>query len=158
MPLLLSLDLACLGISLAVTAALVLIVGAAGIRKGINRAFVLAMLLEMGWALGSVLLRLSLWFDFGNPPLLLVIASASFALMAPFLFLFTARYVHYEGAWPAWTAAGALALTLALALPLLGGRFVGAPPLNPRGASPRVRSPRPRSLRRSCSCGCGGAW
>jgi PAS domain S-box-containing protein len=133
MPLLLALDIAALALSLAISTALVMIVGGAGIRRQLNRDFVLFALMETGWATASLLMRLALWFHTGNPARMIELAILCFAFMGPFLLRFTTRYVRVRGRWPTWTVLAVIAAILANTVPLLEGKLFSHPLLDAGG-------------------------
>jgi PAS domain S-box-containing protein len=140
-PLLLVLDIAGLSLSLAVSTALVLLVGGGVVRRRLNRDFIMFALMETGWAAASLILRLSLWFDQGNPTLMLELATLFVAFMGPFLLLFIARYVRLRGNWPLWTTIGILVATLSSLAPLLRGMLVASPRLTGSGVLLYVITP-----------------
>ena len=133
MPVMLILDIAGLALSLAISAALVMIVSGAGLHKRLNRDFVLFALMQTGWAAGSLLLRLALWFRTGSPMGMLVLTGLCFAFMGLFLLVFTFRYVGIRGRWTAWTIIAVLSVIIAHAVPLIRGWLVADPRLDPRG-------------------------
>jgi PAS domain S-box-containing protein len=110
-----------------------LAVSGAGLHKPLNRSFVLFTLMESGFVICSLLLRLSLYFHAGNPGRLLELSSMFFALTAPFLLLFCMHYVRTHG-WPAFgSVVAVVAVMAALAVPLFRGRLVSDPWLSPDG-------------------------
>jgi PAS domain S-box-containing protein len=133
MPALLALDIVSLSLSVVLCAALALIVASSGMRRSLNRYFVLFAIMEAGWAATSVVLRLTLWFHTGNPEALLELSTSFFAFMGPFLFLFSARYVSIKGRWPLWIAGGVLAVILLHVLPLIKTDLVLDPLLQANG-------------------------
>jgi hypothetical protein len=132
-PLILVFDICSLSLSVVFSFGLLLIVGGAGIRRPLNRNFVFFALAQMAWAATSLLMRLLLWFSAGNPEVMLELATASFALMGPSLLLFAARYMRLRGGWPTWTSLALSAGILAHLAPLLAGKLVSAPFLDPSG-------------------------
>jgi PAS domain S-box-containing protein len=133
MPPLLVLDIVGLALSLAISTALVMIVSGAGLRKRLNRDFVLYALMQTGWAAASLLMRLALWFHMGNPTGMLELAVVCFALMGLFLLQFAFRYVRMRGRWVMGAVITVLAAILAHAVPLREGRLVGNPQLDTVG-------------------------
>ena len=127
------LDVAGLALSLAISTALVMVVSGADLRRRINRDFVLFALMQTGWAAGSLLLRLALWFRTGSPMAMLALAAVCFAFMGLFLLVFTFRYVGIRGRWTAWTVIVLLSVILAHAIPLARGRLIDDPRLDPVG-------------------------
>jgi hypothetical protein len=134
MPDLLKLDITALGLSIVLSSALILTVGGAGMRKPLNRWFILFTVMEAAWAVFALLLRLSLWFRAGDPQPLLELATLGFALMGPLLLLFTAQYVGLKHPWPSWVALAAFVASAALAIPLFQGRLISSPVLDPNGS------------------------
>jgi GAF domain-containing protein len=132
-PFLLGLDIACLTLSLALSSGLVLVVSGAGLDKPLNRNFILFATMHAGFAVCSLLLRLSLHFLAGNPQTLLELSTLFFALTAPFLFLFCARYTRRRGWWPLAATSAVIACMLALAVALLQGRLVAGPWMSSEG-------------------------
>ncbi len=124
MPFLLTLDISGLSLCFVLSAALALLVGAADFRRRVNRVFVLFAIMECGWSVCSLLLRLSLWFHTGAPQLLLALAIAFFAAMGPSLLLFCALYVRSRSRWPFIAAVIVLLAVLAPAPWLLDARLV----------------------------------
>jgi PAS domain S-box-containing protein len=133
MPPLLVLDIAGMALSLLLSTALALTVVGAGFRKPVNRSFVIFAVMESGWAFTSLLLRLSLWYHQGNAEVLLELASAFFAVMAPFLLLFCTRYVQLRRRWPIWILVGAMLVIEANAAFLFQARLVFDPVLGANG-------------------------
>ncbi len=135
MPGLLTLDIAALSLSIVLSSALMLTVGGAGVRKPLNRSFILYTVMEAVWAVFSLLLRLALWFGAGHPQLLLELATLGLALMSAMLLLFTSHYVGQRRSWPPRVVAAALVLAAALAVPLFQGRLISAPVLAANGST-----------------------
>ncbi len=126
-------DIAGLALSLAISTALVMIVSGAGLRRRLNRDFVLFALMQTGWAAGSLLVRLTLWLQSGSPMGMLTLSAVSFSLMGLFLLMFTFRYVGIRGRWTRWTIIALLCAVLAHAVPLIEGKLVSRPRLDPAG-------------------------
>ncbi len=129
------LDITFLSISTIIAATLALIALGSGIKFGLNRAFALFILIEASWAILSMLLRLSLWLDRGNPQLLSELTSLAFALIGPSLLLFTAYYLpqRFRYTVPAVVlGVGAIAL---LAIPLFQHNLVSNPQLDANGGT-----------------------
>jgi len=135
MPFFLILDLAALGLSVSLSIALMMIVGGAGIRRQLNRTFMVFALMEAVWAACALLVRISLLLHLGNAELILETATLSFTLMTPFLLLFVARYVRIHGLAPVLATGAIIALIAGLSIPLFLGRMVRAPRILPNGAS-----------------------
>jgi PAS domain S-box-containing protein len=133
MPFLLLLDIISLSLALALSTALLLIVGAAGIRKSLNVTFVLFALSESGWGVTFLLLRICLWLKAGSPALLLDLSVVFFALVGISLLLFAMRYMRVRGPWPL-VVAGIALVTLVTHLPaLFRDRLVHAPSMGAAG-------------------------
>lgn len=96
------LDVTALVISAAVTASLMLMAIGAGLDRSLNRSFALFALAVVAWAAFSILTRLSLWLDRGDPFLLIEIAILASALAGPFFLTFVARYLDRYTKWIAW--------------------------------------------------------
>ena len=133
MPALLALDIAALGLSTLLSATLAVAVGAAGLRKPLNRSFCGFVLFAGAHCAFALLLRLSLFYHAGNPELLLQLAAACLFIMIPFLFLFVARYLKLGKGWPLAVASAALALLAALGPFLFSGKIVYHPWLETSG-------------------------
>ena len=135
MPVLFWLDVAAYGISTVVATALALMVLAAGSSRSVNRRFAAFAMAEAVWAACSFFLRISLWASKGNPLLLLELATLSFALMGPFLLMFTVRYVGR----PARRADGVASLgflaTAVLSIPLFRHQIISNPHIVASGAT-----------------------
>jgi PAS domain S-box-containing protein len=127
MPILLSLDVACLTLSLALSSGLMLVVSGAGLHKSLNRNFVFFTAMQSGFVVCSLLLRLSLHFHVGSPETLVEVASLFFSLTAPFLLLFCLRYIRADGWWPRLGVGAIITAMLALSPALLEGRLVTRP-------------------------------
>ncbi len=133
MPALLVLDIVCLSLALSLSTALLLIVGGAGIRKRLNRAFVLFTLSETGWSVSFILLRLSLWFHVGRPPVFLSFSIIFFALLGISLLVFSTHYMRARRRWPLFVAGAAFAALVVHLRPLFQGRLVFAPAMTAAG-------------------------
>ncbi len=133
MPFLLAVDTASLTLCFVLCAALVLLVGAADIRRPVSRAFMVFALLECGWSVTSLLLRLSLWFATGSPLVLLVLASMFLAVMGPVLLLFAERYLQVHSRWPLIVVLIVAVAQIANVPWLLDGRFLSDPALRANG-------------------------
>lgn len=135
MPLLYWLDIAALSISTVIAAALALMVLGAGLGRALNRSFALFTFVEATWAVLSLLLRLALWLELGNPLLLSELVALAFSMLGPLLLLFTVRYVDRR---TRWTDAGVvlgLAAMALLCIPLFRHQLVFDPQLAANGAT-----------------------
>ena len=133
MPLFLKLDIALLAVSVAVSSGLLLVTLGTGLSRGVNLWFALFLAMVAAWTASMLLMRASLWFACGSPLLLGELAAFSFALMGPFLLLFTTRFTGVERRWPGALAIAALGVAGVLAFPLFSHRFFSAPVLLPNG-------------------------
>lgn len=93
MALLFWLDATVLIISAVLMASLMLIAIGAGLRRSLNRFFVLFASAVVVWAAFSLLARLSLWLDGGDSLLLIEIATWASALAGPFFLMFAVCYL-----------------------------------------------------------------
>ena len=135
MPPLFWLDIAALSLSTMIATSLVLMVLGAGPRRTLNRSFALFTLMGAAWAVFSLLLRLALWLEKGNPLLLSELAALTFSLMGPFLLIFTARYVGHHTRWPDLAAALGLATMAVLTIPLFHHQLLFNPRLDINGST-----------------------
>ncbi len=133
MPPLLVLDIVGLSLALTLSAALLLLVSSAGLRKGLNLTFVLFAASESGWAACFLLLRLCLWLKTGDTALLMNLSVVFFALVGIFLLFFSARYMRIRHVWPQVVAYGALAALVIHLVPLFTGRIVDSPSMGAAG-------------------------
>ncbi len=118
------LDVAALGLSAVTAAALMLMVLGSGLRSALNRAFVLFAATETVWALFSLLLRLALWLERGDPLLFSQLVALSFSLMGPWLLLFVVRYVERPTRRVDLAVAAGLVVIALLCVPLFAGQIV----------------------------------
>ena len=82
--------------SLLVTTSIVLITIGVGPFRIVNLTFALFALSVASWALFTLMLRLSLLFNVGNPMLFVQLVGLSFLLMGPLLLAFSVRYLNYQ--------------------------------------------------------------
>lgn len=129
------LDLAALGTSLLISTWLALMVLGFGPGRALNRCFALFAASQAAWAGFSLLLRLSLWLERGDPPLFGELAALSLSLMGIALLTFAVRYVGYQTRWADLAAVLGLVLTLLLSIPLFQHRMVFDPRLQPNGST-----------------------
>ena len=127
MPLLLRLDIIALTLSLALCSGLLLAVAGTGMGRPLARSFIFFAAMESGFIVCSLLLRLSLHFDVGNPETLVELAALFFSLSAAGLLLFCIRFTRLPGRLPAALVGGVVIVMLALLPFLLQGRLVSAP-------------------------------
>jgi signal transduction histidine kinase len=129
------LDITALAISALVISALLMLALASGIRKPLNYSFAHFAAAQAVWVIVSLLLRLSLWFDRGDPVLLAEIVSLALSLAGPLLLLFTSRYVgHHTRALSAAAIAGVIAMAI-LSVPLFRHQLVSNPHLTSTGST-----------------------
>jgi len=129
------LDVAALGMSIILAVALALMVLGGGLKRVHNRFFILFAVLEATWATSSLLLRLSLWLERGNPNLLLELAALALAAMGPVLLLFAVRYLRVRTPWADLAAMLGLIVAAALTLPLFQDKLFFNPHLHPNGST-----------------------
>ena len=86
-------DVAALCSSAIIAFSLIVTVSGSGIRRSLNRNFALFAATEAFWAVCSLLLRLSLWLERGNPQLLAELVTLAIPLMGITLLMFVARYI-----------------------------------------------------------------
>jgi PAS domain S-box-containing protein len=122
------LDIASLVVCAIVATLLALMVLASGARRTLNRVFILFALVEAAWATLSVLLRLALLVDMGNPPLLFDLSVLASMLLGPCLLSFTIRYVGRSTRRADVAAVLGLVVAVSLSVPLFRHELV----LNPR--------------------------
>jgi len=129
------LDAAALGTSLLISSSLALMVLGFGSGRVLNRCFALFASLEAAWAGFSLLLRLSLWLERGDPPLFAELATLSLSLMGIALLVFAVRYVRYRARWADLAAALGLVVLLILSIPLFQHRLIFDPRLQANGST-----------------------
>jgi len=103
------LDVTALIISITITTSLMLLAIGSGLERSLNRYFALFALAVVTWAAFSILARLSLWLDRGDPLPLIETATLASALAGPFFVMFVARYLDRFTKWIAWTVGLGLA-------------------------------------------------
>ena len=135
MPLLFWLDIAGLTICTVITAALALMVLGSGRRGALSRSFTLFTIIEAAWAVCSLLLRMALLLNIGNPTLLLELTALAFVLMGPFLLMFTVRYVGRPARQADIAAALGLASLVLLSVPLFRHQIILNPRLDVNGSA-----------------------
>jgi GAF domain-containing protein len=135
MPPLFLLDITALGISTVVATSLALMALGSDWRRALNRLFALFMLLEAAGAVCSLLLRLALWFEVGNPLQLNELDTLAFILMGPILLIFSVRYVDRQTRWADLVAIAGLMLVIPLSIPLFGHQLVFNPQLTANGST-----------------------
>jgi PAS domain S-box-containing protein len=129
------LDVAALGTSLLISSSLALMVLGFGPGRALNRRFALFAALQAVWAGFSLLLRLSLWLERGNPQLFGELATLSLSLMGIALLLFAVRYVRYRARWADLAAALGLVAIAGLSIPLFQHRLIFDPRLDANGST-----------------------
>lgn len=127
MPILFWVDVVAYAISVVIASALAMMVLGTATRRALNYLFALFALAEAVWALSSLLLRMTLWLERGNPNLMLELATIAFALMGPLLLMFTIRSVERHAGWIDAIAGLGIAVTAALAVPLFQHRILSDP-------------------------------
>lgn len=135
MPPLFLLDITAQGISIVVATSLALMALGADPRRTLNRLFALFALLEAAWAVFSFLLRMALWLDIGNPPLLSELVTLGFILMGPVLLMFVSRYVDRQTRLADLVVILGLVLMIPLSIPLFSHQLVFNPQLGVDGST-----------------------
>jgi signal transduction histidine kinase/CheY-like chemotaxis protein len=133
MPALLLLDVAALCLCGLLSLGLAVTVLTAGPRKPLNLSFFLFVFSAGAESVFSLLLRLSLFYQEGNPALLLKLSVTFLFLMYPFLFLFVAVYMKVGRGWLAAAASTTLAGVAALTPFFSQGKLVQRPWLDMLG-------------------------
>jgi GAF domain-containing protein len=110
------LDLAASALSALIAAAIAMIVLGTGMQRASNRMFVLLTLAVGTWAGCHAVLVLSMTLRTGNAQLVQELGTMSYNLMAPFLLLFTPRYLKRRSLWA--DLAGVFGLVLVCVTPL----------------------------------------
>jgi PAS domain S-box-containing protein len=135
MPFFLKLDIALLAVSVAVSSGLLIVTLGTGLRRGASLWFALFLATVVSWTASMLLMRAALWFDRGSPLLLGEVSAFSYALMGPFLLLFTARFTGVGRRWPDVLAVAAIGIVAVLAFPLFSHRLFTDPALLPNGTT-----------------------
>ena len=135
MPLIFWLDITALSMSAVLAASLALIALGSGPKRVLNCSFALFTLAEASWAVFSILLRLALWLNRGNPLILGELATLTMALMGPSLLIFGARFVGRRTRQTDQVAILGLAVIAALAIPLFRHQLVFDPHLDVNGST-----------------------
>ena len=135
MPPLFWLDVAALSVSLVIAAALALMVSGFGLGPALNRSFVALALTHVAWAIFSLLMRLTLWLEKGNPLFMSELITLSFALTGICLLIFTVLYLGRQTRWTDLAAVVGLAMVALLCAPLFRYQLVSHPRLDANGAT-----------------------
>jgi PAS domain S-box-containing protein len=135
MPPLFWLDVVALSISLVISSSLTLTVLGAGPKRALNRSFALFTLVQAAWAVFSLLQRLSLWLDKGDPLFLAELISLALGVVGPCLLIFTARYLERRTRWIDVAAVLGLVAIGVICIPLFGHKLVLNPRLHPNGTT-----------------------
>jgi len=139
MPIMFWIDVGALSLSTVLACSLTLIAIGFGPRRALNRTFSLFTLLQALWAVASLLLRLALWLERGNPTFLSELATLSIALMGPILLVFATRYLRDTRDPAPFRIVLATHLGLAavaiLAIPLFGHQLIDNPRLDVNGST-----------------------
>ncbi len=129
------LDIIALSVSAVLASSLGLIVLGSGTKNTLNLSFALFIFIEAAWAICSLLLRLDLWLERGNPLLLGEIASLTYSLAGPALLMFTTRYVNSRTRWTDLCASIGIAVIAILTIPLFNHLLVHNAYLELNGAT-----------------------
>ncbi len=125
------LDTAAYGISTILATALALMVLGTGSRRAPNRNFAHFALAQALWAVSSLLMRIAMWLDVGNPAFLLELSTLAFGTMGPFLLSFTIRYVGRRPRWADLLGVLGLVLIATLSIPLFNHQILSPPEWRP---------------------------
>lgn len=135
MPALFWIDVTASSFATLISAALVLIVLAAGLKNSINRHFALFMFIQAVWGCLSNFMRLSLWLQKGNPQFFAELNALALFFMGFFLLSFSVRYVgRPTRVTDIWIAAGMVAAA-ALSPFNFSGMVVSNPRLHDNGTT-----------------------
>jgi two-component sensor histidine kinase len=118
-----------------ISAALMLIVLAAGLTHALNRSFFLFTLLQAVWATFSVVLRMSLWIGHGNPDSLAECVALTLLGMGGAMLIFSYVYVGKPRLWLKWIVALWALILILLMDPLFGHRMISNVRLHPNGTT-----------------------
>jgi PAS domain S-box-containing protein len=116
-----------------ITTSLTLLVLGFEARRPLNQTFAAFTFLQGTWAFINVLLRLSLWFQRGDPGWLLEMGILPYCATGPFLLMFTVRYLELDKRWADRAALLGLSIITILSVPLFMDRFILNPRLLPNG-------------------------
>jgi len=128
-------DVVALFCATVVAIALILTVLGTGIRRSLNQSFALFAAMEAGWAISSLLLRLSLWLGIGSPLLLAELATLGIGLTSIAALGFAVRYVGRSSRWPDIACLAGLAIAAVSSVFLFRHRIVFNPRLMANGSS-----------------------
>jgi methyl-accepting chemotaxis protein len=135
MPTLFWLDIVALCIATVLAASLSLMVLGAGPSRRLNLIFALYTLLSAALAIFSILLRLTLWLDIGNPLLLVELVTLILSIVGPVLLIFTVRYLDRPTRRHDVAASIGLAVLAIVSVPLFRHQLVTDPQLSANGAT-----------------------
>jgi GAF domain-containing protein len=121
------LDSIAYGISTVLAAAMMLMALATAPKRALNRLFALFALAEAVWAMSSLLMRMAMWQQAGNPTFLLELATLALTLMGPLLLSFTVRYVGRDTYWANLFTALGLVIVAVVSVPLFRHQIVSNP-------------------------------
>ena len=135
MPLLLWLDIAALCFCAVISVSLAMIALGFGPKYALNRYFALFALSQVAWAAFSIGLRLALWLELDRSLLLLELATLAYAMMGPFLLMFTLRYLGRATLTANRVAVLGLMNLALVCIPLFGHQLIMNPRLAPNGTT-----------------------
>ena len=87
-------DTIALSVAIIITTSILIVALGAGLKRSLNRFFVLYMAIAVMWAVNNLLLRLSLWLDMGSPLFWTELVALVFMAIGPLLLMFTVRYLN----------------------------------------------------------------
>jgi two-component sensor histidine kinase len=135
MPLLFWVDVSFSVIAAVMSAALMLIVLAAGLTQALNRSFLLFTLVQTVWACFSVMLRMSLWFGHGNALFLAECVAVTLLAMGETMLIFSAVYVERSRPLLHWIVGAWTVVLLLLLDPIFSHRVISNVRLHANGAT-----------------------
>lgn len=135
MPPLFWLDIAALCFCAIISIPLAMIALSFGLKQALNRTFALFILSQAVWAAFSIALRLALLGKTGRAFLLLEIATVAYALIGPFLLMFTLRYLGRSTLMADRVAILGLVGIALISVPLFGHQLVMNPRLAENGTT-----------------------
>jgi PAS domain S-box-containing protein len=134
MPPVLALDISALALTVMGSIALILM-AVGGNRSRLSLSFAVYAVMATAYSTCSLLLRVSLWFSYGSPDLLLQLSAASLCLSGPALLLFASRYLCFGVRWATALSAALMVLTAAAVPLVIRGGFIWNPMLTPAGVT-----------------------
>jgi len=119
--------------TIAITSAVLILMGALGRRHRGNRSFALFLFFVLGWIGSGQSTQVLMWLGQGDPTILLRITAAFFFFQAIALFHFSGRLVELTRLWFYLSVGAGLTIGLVGLIPLYHHRIVTNPVLSPTG-------------------------